>query len=86
MGLLPQIGNASAWNWVFLGAGLLSLALNFISLSSDSFKKPSNSDWVWGGIFILIGIGGFTTLPISWPLIFILVGALMLVNAFIRRE
>ena len=85
MGLLPQIGDASSWSWVFLGAGLLSVVLNVISLSSDAFENPSTSDWVWGGIFILIGIGGFTALPISWPLIFILVGGAMLVNAFIRR-
>ena len=27
MDLLPQIGDADAWGWVFLGAGLLSLSL-----------------------------------------------------------
>jgi len=85
-GLLPQIGSASTWSWVFLGAGLLSLALNVISLSSDAFEKSSTRDWVWGGIFILLGVGGFTTLNISWPLIIILVGIAMLANAFFKRD
>jgi hypothetical protein len=85
MDLLPQIGNAGAWSWVFLGAGLLSLALNLVSLSSDSFENPETSDWVWGGIFLIIGLGGFTTLDISWPLILILIGVGMLVRSFLNR-
>jgi len=86
MGILPQIGRVSEWSWVFLGAGLLSVILNLISQSSDVYENPTSSDWVWGGIFIFIGAGGFTTMKISWPLIIILVGVAMLVNAFYRRD
>jgi len=86
MGMLPQFGSADPWSWIFLGAGVLSLALNFFSQSSDAYEDPSTSDWVWGGIFLIIGVGGFIKIDISWPLIIILVGAVMLVNAFISRD
>lgn len=86
MGLLPQIGNASTWSWIFLGAGLLSIGLNLISLSSDTFADPTAWDWVWGVLFALIGAGGFTTIDISWPIIFIVIGVAMLVKTFFRRE
>lgn len=85
LGILPQIGSADSWSWVFLGAGLLSVALNLVSLSSEVYEDPSTWDWVWGVIFLLIGVGGFTTLDISWPIILILVGVAMLVKAFFRR-
>ena len=86
MGMLPKIGNASSWSWIFLGAGVLSIALNLVSLSSESFSDPTGWDWVWGGIFALIGLGGFTTIDISWPIIFIVIGVAMLVKTFFRRE
>jgi hypothetical protein len=86
MGFLPQIGNASGWSWVFLGAGLLSVVLNFISLSSSTYEDPSAWDWIWGVIFLLIGLGGFTALDISWPIILILIGLGMLIKAFFRKE
>jgi hypothetical protein len=86
IGLLPQIGNATGWSWVFLGAGLLSIALNLVSLASETFEDPTAWDWIWGVIFTLIGVGGFTMLNISWPLIIILVGVAILVKAVFRRE
>jgi len=86
MGILPQVGDASAWSWVFLGAGIYALLLNLISFSSENYTNPSTWDWVWAGIFTIVGIGGFTALPISWPLIIILVGAAILGNALLARN
>ena len=86
MGMLPKIGNASSWSWIFLGAGVLSIGLNLISLSSDTVADPTTWDWVWGVLFALIGVGGFTTINISWPIIFIVIGTAMLVKTFSRRE
>ena len=86
MDVLPQIGNASAWSWIFLGAGVLSLVLNLISYSSETYEKPSGWDWFWGGLFFVIGLGGFTKVDISWPVIIILIGLGMLVKAFVNRE
>ena len=35
---------------------------------------------------MIVGIGGFTALPISWPLIIILVGVAILGNALLDRS
>ena len=34
LGMLPQIGGATAWSWVFAGAGLLALVGDIIRVSS----------------------------------------------------
>ena len=38
--LLPQIGGADAWSWVFLGAGLYGLVSNLYYLTSKSTTSP----------------------------------------------
>jgi hypothetical protein len=86
MGMLPKIGNASSWSWIFLGAGALSIALNLVSLASETLANPTTWDWIWGVLFVLIGVGGFTTIDISWPIIIIVIGVALLVRAFFRRE
>ncbi|MFC1936840.1 hypothetical protein ACFLYP_04160 [Chloroflexota bacterium] len=84
MGILPKIGDSDSWSWIFLGAGLYGFALNFYRLSSPDHATPTTWDYIWSGIFLIIGLGGFTAFDISWPLILILVGVVTLVNAFRR--
>jgi len=86
LGILPQVGEADAWSWVFLGAGLLATPGNFYRASSVDTPNPTTWDWVWGGIFLILGLGGFMVLYISWPLILILVGGVTLVRALGGRE
>ena len=86
MEMLPEIANATTWSWIFLGAGVLSLVLNLISYSSESYENPTGWDWFWGGLFFVIGIGGFTTVNISWPVIILLVGLGTLAKAILRRD
>ena len=38
------------------------------------------------GILVILGLGGFTTLNFSWPLILILVGGVFLFKALGRRN
>jgi hypothetical protein len=82
MGFLPQIGDADAWSWVFLGAGVFSLLGSLYRLAS--LNVPT-WDWVWGAFCLVIGLGGFTTVNIAWPLILILVGGVILVSVLWRR-
>jgi hypothetical protein len=84
IGLMPQIGDASAWSWIFLGAGLVGILGASFRLISSDIPNPTTWDWVWGGICLAIGLGGFVALNIFWPLILILVGALALVNGLWR--
>lgn len=84
--LLPQAGDADAWSWVFLGAGAYGLLSNLYYLRSESAYKPTSWDWIWSGGLTLVGLGGFTTISISWPLILILIGAAILVSQYVQRH
>jgi hypothetical protein len=86
MGLSPQIGEADAWSWIFLGAGALGLLGALYRVTSPSVPNPTTWDWVWASFCLIIGLGDLTTLNISWPLILILVGAAILVNGLSRRN
>jgi hypothetical protein len=86
MGIVPQIGDADAWSWIFLGAGVLALLGNLYRLTSSNVPKPTTWDWVWGSFCLIIGLGGFTTVKIAWPLILILIGVIIMVSVFLRRD
>lgn len=86
LGILPQIGAADAWSWIFLGAGLLGTIGNLYRVISSYAPNPTYWDWIWSGTILILGLGGFTTLNISWPLILILVGGIILVNVLWRRD
>jgi len=85
MGLLPQIGDADAWSWIFLGAGVFGILGALYRVLSPNVLNPSTWDWIWGSFCLIVGLGGFTTVKISWPLILILVGVIILVGALWRR-
>jgi hypothetical protein len=85
MGLLPQIGDADAWSWIFLGAGVFGVLGALYRVISLNVPNPSAWDWVWGSFCLIIGLGGFTTINIAWPLILILVGGIILVSVMWRR-
>lgn len=86
MGLMPQIGEADAWSWVFIGAGLLGMLGNLYRVASPDVPNPTTWDWVWNSIILILGLGGFTTLNLSWPVILIMVGGIILVNVLWRRD
>lgn len=86
MGFLPQIGEADAWSWIFLGAGLFGTLGNLYRVTTSDVSTPTSWDWVWSGIILILGLGGFTALDFSWPLILILVGGIILVNVLWQRD
>jgi hypothetical protein len=86
MGLMPQVGDASAWSWIFLGAGMVGILGSFYRLTLSNVPNPTAWDWVWSGICLIIGLDGFVTLNIFWPLILILVGGIALVNELRPRD
>ena len=86
LGLLPQIGNTSAWSWIFLGAGVYGLVMSIVRLVSENFSNPTTWDWVWSVIFFIIGAAGFIAFDIPWWLILILIGVAILGNALFRRD
>ncbi len=85
-GWLPQIGESSAWTWIFIGGGVAGLALNFYSYSSPKYVNPTTGDYIWSGILLLLGLGGLTAFSIPWPLVLVVVGVVFLVNALMRHR
>ncbi len=83
--LLPQIGGADAWSWIFLGAGAFGLVSNLYHVSSASTPQPTTWDWIWSGGLTILGLFGFTSLDLAWPLILILVGGAILAGTYLRR-
>jgi len=84
LGYLPQIGGADAWSWIFLGAGLYALLLALVRVTSPDYLNPTTWDYVWAGIFLILGLGGFFSIEIAWPLILVLVGVAILAKTFLR--
>lgn len=85
-GLLPLIGGATAWSWVFLGAGGLALAVNIWRLASPDVAPPLVWDYIWITIFLMLGLGGFANFVIFWPLIIVMIGLIIVISAVLRRE
>jgi hypothetical protein len=85
-GYLPQIGNAITWSWIFLGAGVYGLLINFIRIFSERISNSTSWEWIWAAIFLLFGLAGFITFSIPWWLFLILIGVAILGSAFIRRD
>jgi hypothetical protein len=85
MGLVPQVGDADAWSWIFLGAGAFGILGALYRSTSSDLPNPTTWDWVWGAFCLIVGLGGFTTVNIAWPLILILVGGVFLVSVLWRR-
>ena len=85
-GYLPQIGQANAWSWIFLGAGVYGLLISFVRLATDNFSNPTTWDWLWSVIFIIIGVAGFIAISVPWWLILILIGIVILGSALRSRS
>ena len=86
IGIVPQIGDADGWSWIFVGAGTLEVLGSLYRSASLSVPKPTAWDWVWASFCLIIGLGDFTTPNVGWPLLLILVGGVTLVNVLCRRD
>ena len=85
LGWLPQIGELDAWSWVFLGAGLYGMLGNLYRIAKSSSPNPTAWDYIWAGGLLIIGLAGMTPVDIFWPLILVLVGAVILAETLLQR-
>ncbi len=83
---LPQIADASVWSWIFLGAGLFGLVLNFFSLSADNYQDPTTWDWIWSGGLTLVGAAAFVAFDFPWWLVLIVLGGAILISALRKQD
>lgn len=85
IGFLPQIGSASAWSWLFAGAGIVGLGLSFYATSSNEFSNPTTWDWIFGALLFAVGLGGFLGVDIAIPIVLIVLGVAALLGLFSGR-
>ena len=86
LGYLPEVGEATEWSWIFIGAGFYGLLISFARLLSESLSNPTTWDWIWSVVFLIIGGAGFLAVNVPWWLILIIFGVAILGNALLRRD
>jgi hypothetical protein len=86
LGVLPRVGSATAWSWVFAGAGSLSLLGSIIRAYSPDWPNPTTWDYIWATILLSVGLGGFLNVDIAFPIVLIVVGITFLGNLLLDRE
>ncbi len=80
LGLFPKIGTASAWSWVFLGVGLYGTVLNVYGTISPKINVTTTGDYLWSGFWLMLGLSGFFTTSILWPIVLVALGVGILVK------
>ncbi|HUV87709.1 MAG TPA: hypothetical protein VMX79_11430 [bacterium] len=85
-GRLPQLGHAGPWNWLFFGAGLLALLGALWRGVSPTYARPVVGNYIWAGILIIIGLSGVVAVKITWPVVLLALGIILLANALLRRR
>lgn len=81
LGIIPQIGSAGAWSWVFFGAGLYGTLMN-LYYSAMPNTITTTWDYIWSGFWLVIGLSGFFAIDLFWPIVLVLIGAAILAKAF----
>ena len=81
---LPHLGQADAWTWVFLGAGLYGLIGSLYRQASADVLNPRTWDYLWSGFLLIVGLSGVAGVNAFWPAALILAGVAYLVR-ILRR-
>lgn len=81
---LPQVGWAGAWSWIFLAAGLYAFFLVRVRLSTPDYPNPKTEDYVWAGVWTILGLKGFIAFDIAWPLVLVGIGVAVLGKALLE--
>jgi hypothetical protein len=79
--VLPGAGRADAWNWIFLGAGLLALGRLVARTLSPAATDPDASDLGFALVLTVLGLGGFLTFWIACSTALVAVGTTLLIQA-----
>lgn len=81
LGLLPQVGQADVWNWIFLGAGLLALGRLAVRTLSARLANPDTSSVGFALALTVLGLGGFVNFWIVCSAALVVAGAILLARA-----
>jgi len=76
----------NTWSWIFLGAGLLLLLEIVLRLVIPDYRRPVGGRVFLAVILLAIGLGGVVEIAVTWPIILIAVGLVILFGAFRRPD
>jgi hypothetical protein len=86
VGILPQIGQADAWTWVFVGVGLYGTLMNIYGTVSPDLGITTTGDYLWSGFWLLVGLSGLFAVDIFWPVALVLIGVAIVVKQVVRQN
>ncbi len=73
------------WALIFLGAGVILLLEAGVRSTVPTYRRAVTGTIILGIIFIGIGLGNLTAWNLIWPLLLIVLGAIVLIRGFGRR-
>lgn len=73
-----------AWSVFFLGAGVIVLIEVLVRLAAPDYRRPVGGNIFLAAIFFGIGLGGIFGWTVTWPLILIALGLIVLLRGFWR--
>jgi hypothetical protein len=79
LGLLPQVGSAGTWNWIFFGAGILATEGCLRHLITDPRHEVDLSSVAVAGVLLVIGLDGFAFTWVVASVVMLLMGLVILV-------
>jgi hypothetical protein len=85
-GALPEVEGASEWSWILAGAGLWALVLNVGRAVSPREPNPDGGDLFWTGVLLVFGFAGFFDFEITFPIILIVLGGVLMIRAFVAQR
>ena len=84
--ILPSVGEADAWSWVFFGAGAISLVGNVIRMMTLTLPNPNTWDYAWSTFLLAIGLGGILDADVFGPVFLLVIGVAVLVKTLSRSD
>ena len=86
LNLLVPFQPLEAWDFIFVGGGLIVIVAALIRLLVPEYRRPVAGRVILGVILLAIGLGDLVRWAVMWPLVLIIVGVFLLVRGFLWRR
>jgi hypothetical protein len=75
-----------SWSIIFLGVGVIILIEVLVRLTVPDYRRPVGGSLFMAAIFFGIGLGGIFGWNVTWPLILIALGLIVILRGFWRGK
>ena len=83
---IHSLSDLGVWNLIALGAGVILIFETLARLLLPSFRRHIGGTLITGIVFIGLGLWGWHSWTVLWPLILIGVGVSVLVSGLLRKK